>query len=70
MANIKAEGVPLDKAKKAAILIHGRGANAASILGLSKYLKLDDYALWLRKLKEARGTHTALWLLMNQINLL
>lgn len=35
----------MDKAKKAAILIHGRGANAASILGLSKYLKLDDYAL-------------------------
>ena len=45
MPKIKTAGIPLDQAKKAAILIHGRGANAESILGLSKYLKLDDYAL-------------------------
>ena len=45
MPEIKTAGIPLDQAKKAAILIHGRGANAESILGLSKYLKLDDYAL-------------------------
>ncbi|WP_339866170.1 dienelactone hydrolase family protein [uncultured Algoriphagus sp.] len=45
MPEIKTAGIPLDQAKKAAILIHGRGANAESILSLSKYLKLDDYAL-------------------------
>jgi len=45
MTKIKTAGISLVDAKKAAILIHGRGANADSILGLSKYLKLDDYAL-------------------------
>lgn len=45
MTKIKTAGISLVEAKKAAILIHGRGANAESILGLSKYLKLDDYAL-------------------------
>lgn len=45
MPKIKTAGIPLKQAKKAAILIHGRGANADSILGLSKYLKLDDYSL-------------------------
>ena len=45
MTKIKTAGISLNQAKKAAILIHGRGANAASVLGLSKYLKLDDYAL-------------------------
>tara|TARA_R110002020_G_scaffold408850_3_gene618635 strand:- start:298 stop:906 length:609 start_codon:yes stop_codon:yes gene_type:complete len=45
MTKIKMAGLSLNQAKKAAILIHGRGANADSILGLSKYLKLDDYAL-------------------------
>lgn len=45
MLNIKTAGIPLDQAKRAAILIHGRGANAESILSLSKYLNLDDYAL-------------------------
>ena len=38
-------GLPLDAAKKVMILIHGRGANAASILGLKQYLVLDDFAL-------------------------
>lgn len=45
MTKIKTAGIPVDQAKKAAILIHGRGANADSILSLSKYLNLDDYAL-------------------------
>jgi phospholipase/carboxylesterase len=45
MPKVKTAGVPLSEAKKAAILIHGRGANAASILSLSKYLSLDTYAL-------------------------
>ncbi|MDR7129377.1 phospholipase/carboxylesterase [Algoriphagus sp. 4150] len=45
MTKIKVTGVPLAEAKKAAILIHGRGANAESILSLSQYLTLDEYAL-------------------------
>ena len=45
MSKIKTAGIPLDQAKKAAILIHGRGANAESILSLSKYLNLNEYAL-------------------------
>lgn len=45
MPKIKTAGIPLDQAKKAAILIHGRGANAESILSLSKYLNLNEYAL-------------------------
>lgn len=39
------EGVPLASAKKAIILLHGRGASAASILSLKEYLKLDGFAL-------------------------
>ncbi len=45
MSNIRSAGLPLDQAKKVAILIHGRGANASSILGLKDYLKLDEFAL-------------------------
>jgi len=45
MTKIKTAGIPLSKAKKAAIVIHGRGANAESILSLAHYLKLDEYAL-------------------------
>src|SRR5690606_4657314 len=45
MTKVKTAGTPLDQAKKAAILIHGRGASAESILSLTQYLKLDDYAL-------------------------
>ena len=45
MSKIRTSGIPLDQAKKAAILIHGRGASAESILSLSKYLNLNDYAL-------------------------
>jgi phospholipase/carboxylesterase len=39
------EGQKPQKGKKAAILIHGRGASAESILSLKSYLKLDDFAL-------------------------
>jgi phospholipase/carboxylesterase len=39
------EGVPLASAKKAIILLHGRGASADSILSLKEYLKLDGFAL-------------------------
>lgn len=45
MTKIKTAGLPLSEAKKAAILIHGRGASAESILSLAQYLSLDDYAL-------------------------
>lgn len=45
MSNIKTGGKPLGEAKKAAIMIHGRGASAASILSLEKYLKLEDFTL-------------------------
>ncbi|WPR73933.1 alpha/beta hydrolase [Algoriphagus sp. NG3] len=45
MTKVKTAGVPLAEAKKAAILIHGRGASAASILSLAQHLRLDDYAL-------------------------
>jgi phospholipase/carboxylesterase len=43
--SVVAAGVPLKEAKKAAIMIHGRGADAADILSLSSHLKLDDFAL-------------------------
>jgi phospholipase/carboxylesterase len=45
MPEIKQAGLPLDKANKAAILIHGRGASAESILSLKSHLNLEGYAL-------------------------
>jgi phospholipase/carboxylesterase len=45
MTEFKMKGVPLGKAKKAIILIHGRGATADSILSLSSYLNLSEYAI-------------------------
>ncbi|MDX5340823.1 MAG: dienelactone hydrolase family protein [Cyclobacteriaceae bacterium] len=45
MTEIKQKGLPLAKAKKAVILIHGRGATAESILSLSSYLNMTDYAI-------------------------
>ena len=45
MPEIKSAGKPITEAKKAAILIHGRGASASSILSLSDYLNLSDFAL-------------------------
>jgi phospholipase/carboxylesterase len=43
--NIVTAGIPLNEAKKALVMIHGRGASAADILSLAKYLDVDDYAL-------------------------
>ena len=43
--DIKYAGVPLEKAKKALIMLHGRGATAESILSLGEHLNVDDYAL-------------------------
>ncbi|WP_026966207.1 alpha/beta hydrolase [Algoriphagus terrigena] len=45
MYDVKRKGIPLTEAKKAIILIHGRGATADSILSLSSYLNLTDYAI-------------------------
>lgn len=45
MPDLKLSGLPINKAEKAAIMIHGRGASATSILSLNQYLKLDDFAL-------------------------
>jgi len=45
MSKILSAGLPLDQAKKVAILIHGRGANASGILGLKDHLQLSDFAL-------------------------
>ena len=39
------QGVPLASANKAMILLHGRGASAASILSLQDYLHLEGFAL-------------------------
>jgi predicted esterase len=35
-------GAPLQDAKRVVILLHGRGADAADILGLSEYLDVED----------------------------
>ncbi|TAE53177.1 MAG: phospholipase [Bacteroidetes bacterium] len=39
------QGLPLSEAKRAMILVHGRGASAASILTLAPYLNVADFAL-------------------------
>lgn len=38
-------GKPLEQAQKALIMLHGRGADAESILSLSRLLNVADYAL-------------------------
>ena len=39
------DGIPLNDAKKALIMIHGRGASAHDILSVARHLKVDDFAL-------------------------
>lgn len=39
------DGIPLNNAKKALIMIHGRGAGAHDILSVARHLKVDDFAL-------------------------
>nr|MBP7558532.1 alpha/beta fold hydrolase [Chitinophagaceae bacterium] len=39
-------GLPLDKASKALILVHGRGGTAADILQLRQHLLLKDFAVF------------------------
>ncbi|HKH60103.1 MAG TPA: dienelactone hydrolase family protein [Flavitalea sp.] len=43
--NIVFTGKPVNEAKKALILLHGRGADASDILSFSSYLEVKDYAL-------------------------
>ena len=44
--NIVITGTPLQEARKAIILLHGRGADAEDILGLATHLNVKDYALF------------------------
>jgi len=43
--NLITAGKALDKATKALIMIHGRGASAEDILSMSSYLAVKDFAL-------------------------
>ncbi len=43
--NIQAAGKSLKEAEKVLIMIHGRGANARDILGLTSHLNVAEYAL-------------------------
>lgn len=45
MSEIIISGKPINEATKVVIMIHGRGANSASILSLKQYLNLDDFSL-------------------------
>lgn len=44
--NIITAGKDLSEAKKALILLHGRGSNAGDILGLAGELRVEDFALF------------------------
>ena len=46
MSEIRKKGLPLGQAKKAIILIHGRGSTAESMLSLVPHLHLTDYAIF------------------------
>ena len=41
---IVSKGEPLDKARGAVVLLHGRGASAEDILGLADELRLPEFA--------------------------
>ncbi|MCE7060056.1 alpha/beta hydrolase [Dyadobacter sp. CY343] len=43
--NIIQEGIPLGEAKKAIILLHGRGGSAQDIISLRRSLNLDEMAI-------------------------
>ena len=44
--NIVTAGIPVEQAKSALIMIHGRGASAQSMVPLSNYLDLKDAAIF------------------------
>jgi phospholipase/carboxylesterase len=43
--NIKYSGQPVDKAAKALIMLHGRGADANDILSVADFLNVNEFAL-------------------------
>ncbi len=43
--NIKTSGVELNSAQKALIMIHGRGSNSEDIMGISRHLNVDGFAI-------------------------
>ncbi|MBE7172563.1 MAG: dienelactone hydrolase family protein [Williamsia sp.] len=43
--NLVTAGQPLEKASRALIMLHGRGANAQDILSLASYLRTGQFAL-------------------------
>lgn len=43
--NILATGIEISKAKKALIMVHGRGGSAGDIMTISQYLNIGDFAL-------------------------
>ena len=44
--NITTAGKDISEAKKALIMLHGRGGNARDILSLADHLKVDNFALF------------------------
>nr|HMQ23939.1 hypothetical protein [Planctomycetota bacterium] len=44
---IRRAGAPLERARGALVLVHGRGGDAADILGLAGHLGAEDLAAWL-----------------------
>ena len=50
--NIITAGIPLQEAKKALILVHGRGGSAEDILSLSQFLNVKDFALLAPRARE------------------
>lgn len=42
--NYRTSGLPLDKANKVMVLVHGRGGSAADILSLAPYFQENDFA--------------------------
>ena len=44
--NIVTRGKNIDEAKKALIMLHGRGGSADDILGFATHLNVDEYALF------------------------
>jgi phospholipase/carboxylesterase len=44
--NIISAGKPVNEAKKALVMVHGRGGSAEDILSLSSYLDVKEYALF------------------------
>ena len=43
--DFKYNGTPIDRAKKALIMVHGRGGFAEDILAVADHLKIEDFAL-------------------------